>query len=120
MLDKDFITQRETALEKEKQELQTELDSFAQKRKQGPENWDTKFPNFQTSSVEEEADEVEEFQNLLPVEQFLETKLKEIKIALEKMRQAGRYGKCEKCQKEIEKERLETIPETRYCHQCKK
>jgi len=37
-----------------------------------------------------------------------------VNIALEKLAK-GKYGKCEKCGKEIEKERLEIHPAARFC-----
>ncbi|MGB9825014.1 MAG: TraR/DksA family transcriptional regulator [Candidatus Hydrothermia bacterium] len=45
--------------------------------------------------------------------------LKEIDEALSRL-STGKYGICEKCGKEIEIERLELIPWTRYCSSCSK
>ena len=105
-------------LEKERENLEKELESFAKKDKALKGGWDTLFPNFKGNSLEEEADEVEEYENLLPVERALETKLKHVDLALEKIKQ-GKYGICEKCGKEISEERLGVIPETKICGQCK-
>jgi len=44
-------------------------------------------------------------------------RLKEIKEALKRI-QNRKYGICESCGKEIEPERLELIPWTRYCSKC--
>ncbi|CEN89564.1 TraR/DksA C4-type zinc finger protein [Paraclostridium sordellii] len=46
-------------------------------------------------------------------------KLNEIDNALYKM-ENGSYGKCENCNKCIDEERLEFIPETRLCAKCAK
>jgi RNA polymerase-binding transcription factor DksA len=46
-------------------------------------------------------------------------KLKNINLALEKIKK-GNYGICEKCQREIEIDRLEAIPEARFCKKCKR
>ncbi|ACB84905.1 TraR/DksA C4-type zinc finger protein [Natranaerobius thermophilus] len=46
-----------------------------------------------------------------------EQKLREIEIALEKIAN-GDYGKCESCGKEINNERLDAVPYTRYCISC--
>ncbi|HDL59933.1 MAG TPA: TraR/DksA family transcriptional regulator, partial [candidate division WOR-3 bacterium] len=43
--------------------------------------------------------------------------LKSIDVALKKIKE-GKYGICEKCGKEIEEERLDLIPWTRYCSIC--
>ena len=69
--------------------------------------------------MEKEADEVEEYSALLPIEYALELKLKNIDLALEKMK-GEKYGICEKCGKEIEERRLEVLPEAKYCLRCKK
>lgn len=44
-------------------------------------------------------------------------RLKEIKEALERI-ENGKYGICESCGNEIEDERLDLIPWTRYCSKC--
>jgi len=49
----------------------------------------------------------------------LELKLKNVDLALEKIKK-GKYGICEKCGKEIEEKRLEVYPEARLCQKCKK
>jgi RNA polymerase-binding transcription factor DksA len=128
MIEKALIENLKERLEKERKTLEKELESFAKKDKALKGDWDTLFPNFKVSNLEEEADEVEEYENLLPVERALETKLSQINSALEKIKQAakgeprqgrGKYGICEKCNKEISEERLEVIPETKTCGQCK-
>ena len=42
----------------------------------------------------------------------------ELKIALELLKK-GRYGVCERCNKDIPQARLELVPEARYCISCK-
>jgi DnaK suppressor protein len=69
--------------------------------------------------MEEEADEVQEYGNLLPVEHSLELKLKDINNALEKMTN-GTYGICEKCGEKIDEERLLACPEAKACVVCGK
>ena len=67
--------------------------------------------------MEEKADEVEEYDNLLSVEHSLELKLKDVNGALEKIANET-YGKCEKCRKEISEDRLKAMPEARLCIEC--
>ncbi len=43
--------------------------------------------------------------------------LEEISAALERVSQ-GSYGKCEECEQEIPKARLQAVPYTRYCVEC--
>ncbi len=63
---------------------------------------------------DEETDEAEEVGNQLAVAQDLKTRLDDIEVALEKIRE-GRYGICEKDGEEIEEEILDIDPESRLC-----
>lgn len=45
--------------------------------------------------------------------------LKNIKKALNKIN-SGKYGKCEKCGKQIEEARLEVVPDASVCISCSK
>jgi DnaK suppressor protein len=121
-----FVSAASTAkikekLETDKKTLEEELQRFAEKDKKLKDNWDTKFPRFSGDSgnqqLEEEADEVEEYITKLPIEHSLESRLKDINSALEKIKK-GKYGKCENCGKKIPKERLEIAPEARLCLLC--
>lgn len=108
-------------LEKEKAVIEEELQSFAKKDIKIKGDWDTKFPHFNGeaggSRLERAADEVEEYSALLPIEYSLETRLRDINLALEKIKK-GKYGKCEKCGKKIPEERLKVCPEARVCLKC--
>jgi RNA polymerase-binding transcription factor DksA len=44
-------------------------------------------------------------------------RLEEIAAALERIRQKT-YGTCQECRKEIPRERLDALPDTRYCVDC--
>lgn len=107
-------------LMKEKKELEKVLSSFAKKSKRLKGNWETIHPLFgQKPAIEEEdADEVEEYTNLLPVEYRIELKLLDIKRALEKIEKGKSYGACEKCGKRINIKRLEILPGTKHCSKC--
>lgn len=50
----------------------------------------------------------------LAVRDQLEAQLADVDAALARI-EAGEYGRCEACGKEIEPERLEARPATRYC-----
>jgi RNA polymerase-binding transcription factor DksA len=109
-------------LEKDKTAIEKELKEFAKKDERLKHDWDTKFPKFNSGTgsqaVEDEAGEVEEYVTKLPIEYSLETRLRDINLALEKIK-AGKYGKCEKCGKAISQERLAVVPEARTCTACK-
>ncbi|OGZ63715.1 MAG: hypothetical protein A3A98_00280 [Candidatus Staskawiczbacteria bacterium RIFCSPLOWO2_01_FULL_40_39] len=116
-MEKNFIDELKKKLEQEKASLTKELESFATEDKNIKDNWDAKRPNSEGTDMEEKADEVEEYDNLLSLEHRLELKLKDVNLALEKMG-SGSYGACEKCGKGIEEKRLLACPEARLCIQC--
>ncbi len=120
-MNKDLQKKLQDKLEVEKEKLIKELKFFAKKDPQLRGNWLTRFPlfNLSRSHKDENAEEIEEYENLLPVEHTLELRLKDVEGALTKIKK-GAYGQCEKCQKEIEIKRLEVIPEARLCLKCGK
>lgn len=115
------LKQIKEKLEADKKVIEEELQRFAKKDKNQKDDWDTKFPRFNGESgsqeLEEEADEVEDYITKLPIEHSLENRLKDINLALEKIKK-GKYGRCEQCGKKIPKERLEIVPEARICLNC--
>ena len=120
-MDKKILEKIKETLEKEKTSTETQLLEFAKKDVKLKGDWDTKFPHSDSGTgsqmLEDEAGEVEEYVTKLPIEYSLETRLRDINLALEKIK-AGKYGKCEKCLKSIPKERLEAAPEARSCLKC--
>ncbi len=110
------------SLETERKIIEQELEKFAKKDEKIKDNWKTKFPSFNGSSgghsLEDEAEEVQEYVDKLPIEYSLEIRLRDINLALEKIK-TGKYGRCEKCKKPIAKERLKVYPEARTCTKCK-
>lgn len=119
-MEQKLFEELKNRLEKEKKILEEQLRGFAKKDRAVQDDWDTKFPRFSPShSLEEEADEVEEYGNLLPVEGALETRLREVRLALERM-DKGNYGQCQKCGQPVSTERLLASPEAKFCDKCKK
>ena len=123
MFKKFFLGKIKEILEKEKTAIEKQLKGFAKKDEKPTGDWDTRFPHWDgeagSAGLEKAADEVEEYSTLLSIEYALETRLKNINLALEKIRR-GKYGKCEKCGKAISKERLKVSPEARFCLKCQK
>lgn len=117
-MNKKINEELKAKLEKEKENLEKELGTFATEDKNLKHNWDAKYPNRENGSMEEEADEVQEYDNLISLEHNLELKLKDVNLALEKT-EKGIYGICEKCGKQIEEKRLEAVPEAKLCIKCK-
>jgi len=120
-MNKLFINKIKKLLAEERKEIEKELQMLAEKDKKLKEEWHTKFPEFdnEVSSLEEEADEVEEYDTKLSIKQSLENKLKDINLALEKIKK-GNYGNCEKCRKKISQEKLLIYPETKTCSKCQR
>lgn len=118
-MDQKTIEQLKNTLENEKVRLEKELENFAIKDETTEGNFNVKYPNREDSTMEDEADESQEYENLLSLENSLEPKLKAVTAALEKIKSGG-YGICEKCGKEIEKERLLAYPEAKLCMGCNK
>jgi len=123
-MNKKLLEELRQKLEKEKVTIEEELKKFAKKDEKLKGDWDTRFPSFDGGEVggaalEKAADEVEEYEVRLPVEYSLETRLRDINLALEKIKK-GKYGICEKCGKEIDEKRLKISPEARLCLKCKK
>ena len=120
-MDQNLLNEFKAKLEKEKENIEKTLSKFAKRDENLKGDWDTRFPHSDgesgSGSLEKEADEVEEYTTLLPIEHGLESKLKNIDIALEKMKR-GDFGKCEKCGQDISQERLKAVPEARFCLKC--
>lgn len=122
-VDKKSLAATNQKLEKEKEKIEKQLEKFAIKDKKLKGDWDTRFPHFNggetgSAALEQAANEVEEYSTLLPIEYSLELRLKNINLALEKIK-TGKYGICEKCQKRIKEERLKIYPIAQYCLNCK-
>ena len=116
-MEKKLIEELKGKLEAEKGNIKKELESFASEDPNLKHNWDTKYPNREDGDKDEEADEVQEYDNALSLEYSLELKLKDVNEALEKIKN-GTYGICENCGKEITEERLRACPEARTCLKC--
>jgi len=120
---KKLLEELKKKLEEEKTKIEKELERFAEKDKKLPGDWDTRFPKWNgeagSSALETMANEVEEYSTLLPIEYALEKRLRNINLALEKIKKE-KYGICEKCGKEIDGKRLKICPEARFCFECTK
>ena len=118
-----LLNELKKKLEAEKTLLEKDLLKFADKDKKVPYDYDTRFPEMDVASrpsaPDENATEIEDYGNLLAVEHALELRLKEVGETLEKIeKKDNSYGKCEKCQGEIELERLKANPAAKICLQC--
>ena len=116
-MDKKLTAELKEKLEAEKKSIQKELASFANEDKGLKDNWDTRFPNREDSDKDEKADDAQEYDNALSLEYSLELKLKDVNMALDRIKD-GTYGTCEKCGGKINEERLSACPEAKNCLKC--
>lgn len=117
-MDQKLTDELKKRLEIKKLEIEKELETIAHRSKEGSDHWEAKFPNDETNEdIEDETAEVEEYENILPVGYVLEEDLKNINLALQKIKN-DTYGKCENCNKDLPEERLRAFPEARYCNDC--
>jgi len=123
VMNKKSLQEFKQILEDKKKSIIKELKSFAKKDSKLKNDWDAQFPKYNGGSggqiLEDAADQVEEYSTRLPIEYSLELRLKNINLALEKVKN-GKYGVCEKCGKKISIERLKVCPEARFCINCGK
>jgi len=116
-MDKKIIDTLKEKLEIQRDSLKKELESFASQDPDLKHNWDAKFPSREDADKDESADDAQEYDNALSLEHSLESKLKDVNMALEKITD-GKYGICENCGKEITEERLLACPEAKTCLNC--
>lgn len=78
--------------------------------------YETKFTEIDRDE-EENADEIEMYTSTVAADEALKSELEKIKRALAAM-EAGTYGRCANCQKEIPVERLRVYPQADTCLDC--
>jgi len=108
-----------TKLEEEKKLLEGELGAIGQVDKTG--DWKA-VPESEINSQEvldegDLADRAEDFEERSSKLDLLELRLNDVNKALEKLG-GDDYGICERCQKEIEDDRLEVNPAATTCKDC--
>ena len=110
----DFLKKK---LEANQKNIEHQLSKVAKKDKTIAGNYRTPFPEI-GNQLDENAQEITEYEQSLAIEHSLEEELKLINEALEKIA-SGKYGFCENCQQEIPYERLEIRPQAVMCIVCK-
>ncbi|MBI4457847.1 TraR/DksA C4-type zinc finger protein [Candidatus Uhrbacteria bacterium] len=117
---KDVISNIKARLEAEKTRLENELKEISTKnpRARVEEDFDATWPNL-GDKEDENAEEVNQFSTNLTLERTLESSLRDIDKALDRITK-GNYGVCKYCGKEIDEKRLMARPESSSCVSCKK
>lgn len=109
-LDTQTLASLKERLLEEKKRLEGELSRFADSTGTAG-SYETRIEDMGTDP-DENASEVEEYVDNLGLEQNLESQLRDVTLALEKM-DHGTYGVCEVTGDEISRERLEAYPAAR-------
>ena len=117
-MNKQFIQEMEDQLMKEKQRLAKELAEFAEQNPKNSQDYDAKFPNM-GDKEDENAEEVDTYSTNLTLERTLESTLRDVEKALDRIKK-GNYGICKYCGKEIDEKRLRARPASSSCVECKK
>lgn len=103
-------------LRREEAEILEELSSFAQKDPHVEGGFVVSFYQEGTHS-EETAREIEEFERLNALKNTLEKKLRDVRVAIQKI-EGGEYGQCSNCLGKIEHTRLKVMPVAKFCISC--
>lgn len=98
----------------EKAELEEELAGIGQKNPSMAGGWEATSKGIEVDSADENevADKFEEYEENSGIVKKLDDQLIEVKSALERI-EKNTYGICEKCDKPIERDRLEANPSAR-------
>ncbi|OGI35475.1 MAG: hypothetical protein A2259_02455 [Candidatus Moranbacteria bacterium RIFOXYA2_FULL_43_15] len=115
-MDKKTLDELKDMLLKEKEELEKNLGKIARPIDKKEGDYETSFDEIGTDK-DDNATEVDQYTQNLPIENTLEKKLQDVLEALERM-ENGTYGKCENCEKDIPVERLHANPSARTCMSC--
>ena len=111
-LSTEFLEEMKAKLLDEKAQLESSLGRFA-KPTEVPGDYQTTFENI-GPDAEENATEVEMYADNIALEDNLEGQLAEVDGALARA-EAGSYGVCKVCGKEIEEGRLRAFPAADDC-----
>ena len=115
---KEFIAARKKDLLKIKKRVESEIGHISECSLREDEECKAKFPNY-GDKEEDNATEVDVYENYTSLEASLNKLLEEVNSALKKI-EKGDYGECDNCEKLISKRRLEAFPEAPLCIDCEK
>jgi DnaK suppressor protein len=112
-LDLDYY---QKLLEEEKQKLEEQLSTVAHRNPDAPEDWEPNYPkpSVDSPAPDELADQEEEFENAVGLELGLESRLRDINDAIERVKH-GNFGICAIGKEEIDEARLRANPAARTC-----
>lgn len=115
-MDKDELKKLEEILLTEKEKLETELSKIAVKDPNVKGDYDAIFPDL-GRALDENAQEVTEFDNRKSIEHNLELRLVDVNRKLEEIAE-GSHGVCNNCSGKINPDRLKVVPTASLCINC--
>lgn len=117
-MDKTFVKEMGEQLTAEKNRLESELEEISTKNPKAAGDFMADFPNM-GDKEDENAEEVATYSTNLTLERTLESSLRDVEKALERI-ESDTYGICKYCNKEIAEARLRARPASSSCVECKK
>lgn len=114
----EFVNEIKVMLLAEKVSLERQLAEFAAQNPKNADDHVALFPNLGDKD-DENAEEVDAYSTNLTLERTLESNLRDVNSALQKITE-NEYGICKYCGKEIDEKRLLARPGSSSCISCKK
>jgi RNA polymerase-binding transcription factor DksA len=116
MIDPQIQEELKRKLFEEKKRLEETLSKTETGKKEADREYETAFPEVDRDE-ESNADEIDMYENNLAADEAMKGELEKIEKALTAM-EAGTYGFCVNCQKDIPVERLSAYPQADTCLDC--
>ncbi len=116
-LDNEILEKIKKELFQRKRELEKDLSSITRNDVHEHDEHRAKFPEY-GAKADENAQEISEYSTNLATEKILESTLRDIDSALERI-EKGTYGTCKYCGGEIGEKRLMARPVASACIECK-
>jgi DnaK suppressor protein len=116
MIDPKTQEELKQKLLEEKKRIEKTLSPTEVGKEGADREYETKFTEIERDE-EENADEMEMYESDLATSEAMKSELEKIEKALSAM-EAGTYGICTNCQKEIPLERLRAYPQADTCLDC--
>ncbi|MFH2063363.1 MAG: TraR/DksA family transcriptional regulator [bacterium] len=117
-MNQDFIQEMIDLLVGEKQRLEGELAEISTRNPNADGDFRAEFPKI-GDKEDENAEEVATYSTNLTLEHTLESSLRDVVKALDRI-EKGTYGVCKYCNQEISEKRLRARPASSSCVECKK
>lgn len=117
-MNKETLKKLKEQLVAEKGRLEEELAEIAKRNPKNAQDFDATYPQM-GDKEDENAEEVNQYSTNLTLERTLESALRDVMKAIDRM-DKGTYGICKYCGKEIDEKRLLARPASGSCVTCKK